>query len=98
MAESTGSYDLRKEFISPVVTGFALQEYVMKQLVATTSTDANKETYWEETAADLTGHSVGSTFKGVPRLAKFPYAEVSWTKRSKVNLKHAAEAQLSFEV
>ena len=53
----------------------------MKQLVMVNSSNAWKETYYKETAADLTAQATRS-IQGVPRLAKFPHGEVSWTKTS----------------
>ena len=71
MADSTGQADLRAETISRIVKGFALQEYKMKQLCMIESSNAWTETYYKETAADLTG-GLGSDVEGVPRLAAFP--------------------------
>jgi len=96
MADSTGMADLRAENISRVVKGFALQEYVMKQLCMIENSNAWTETYYKETAADLTAGG-NLNVKGVPRLAAFPYGEVTWTKTSGRNLKHAMEGVISWE-
>ena len=96
MADTTGEQDLRAENFSRIVTGFALQEYKMKQLCMIQSSSAWSETYYKETAADLTG-GTGSAVSGVPRLANFPYGEVSWTKVSAPNIKHAMEGVISWE-
>jgi len=96
MADSTGQQDLRAEHVSRIVTGFALQEYKMKQLCMIQSSNAWTETYYKETAADLTG-GTGSAVEGVPRLANFPYGEVTWTKTSGRNVKHGMEGVLSWE-
>ena len=96
MADTTGEADLRAEAISKLVKGFALENYVMKQLCMIENSTAWTETYYKETAADLTG-GTGSAIKGVPRLANFPYAEVSWTKTSARNVKHAVEGVISWE-
>ncbi len=96
MADSTGMADLRKENISRILKGFALQEYKMKQLCMIESSSAWTETYYKETAADLSG-GTGSNVKGVPRLANFPYGEVTWTKTSGRNIKHGMEGVLSWE-
>ena len=79
--------------------GFALQEYKMKQLCMIESSNAWTETYYKETAADLTGKdtTASGTVEGVPRLANFPYGEVTWTKTSSRNVKHAMEGVLSWE-
>lgn len=96
MADTVGEQDLRAETVSKIVTGFALQEYKMKQLCMVQSSNAWTETYYKETAADLTGGS-GSAVKGVPRLANFPYGEVSWTETSGRNIKHGMEGVISWE-
>ena len=96
MADSTGEADLRTENVSKIVKGFALQEYKMKQLCMIESSSAWTETYYKETAADLTG-GTGSAVKGVPRLANFPYGEVTWTKTSARNVKHAMSGIISWE-
>lgn len=96
MVESTGMADLRAENVSRVVTSFALQEYRMKQICMVQSSSAWKETYWKETAADLTAKG-NLDVKGVPRLANFPYGEVTWTEASSRHLKHAMEGVISWE-
>lgn len=96
MADTTGEADLRSENFSKILKGFALQEYKMKQLCMIESSNSWTETYYKETAADLVGGS-GSNVKGVPRLANFPYGEVSWTKVSGRNVKHGMEGVLSWE-
>ena len=97
MADTTGEQDIREENFSRIVKGFALQEYKMKQLCMIENSSAWTETYYIETAADLSATGTGNTVSGVPRLAKFPYGEVSWTKTSGVNVKHAMEAVISYE-
>ena len=97
MVDSTvGSADLRAENVSKVVTGFALQQYRLKQLCMVQSSNSWKETYFRETAADLTG-GTGSNVQGVPRLGNFPYGEVIWTEVSNRLLKHAMEGVISWE-
>jgi len=96
MADSTGMADIRAEHFDKVVKGFALQEYKMKQLCMVQTSNAWTETYYKETAADLTG-GTGSAVEGVPRLGSFPYGEVTWTKTSGRNVKHGMEGVLSWE-
>ena len=96
MADTTGEQDLRAENFSRIVKGFALQEYRMKQLCMVESSSAWTETYYRETAADLTAGATTSV-KGIPRLANFPYGEVSWTKIQGRNEKHGMEAVISWE-
>lgn len=96
MADVVEEQDLRASAVSKVVTGFALQEYRMKQLCMIQSSNAWTEQYYKETAADLTAGGEIS-IKGVPRLANFPYGEVSWELVSGRNIKHAFEGVISWE-
>ncbi|MAG40260.1 hypothetical protein CMI41_04815 [Candidatus Pacearchaeota archaeon] len=96
MADAVEEQDLRAEAVSRIVTGFALQEYKMKQLCMIQSSNAWTETYYTETAADLTAGGEIAV-KGVPRLANFPYGEVTWSKTSGRNIKHAMEGIISWE-
>ncbi|MBU1054035.1 MAG: hypothetical protein KKC46_09420 [Proteobacteria bacterium] len=96
MVDSTGEADLRAENVSKVVTGFALMEYKMKQLCMIQSSNSWTETYYKETAADLVG-GLGSDVAGIPRLANFPYGEVTWTAVSGINNKFGMEGIISWE-
>ncbi len=96
MADTTGEADLREENVSKIVTGFALQAYKLKGICMIQSSSAWTETYFKETAADLVAGSTQSV-KGIPRLANFPYGEVSWEKVSAVNIKHGMEGVISWE-
>ncbi len=96
MADVVEEQDLRATAVSKVVTGFALQEYRMKQLCMIQSSNAWTEEYYSETAADLTAGGEIAV-KGVPRLANFPYGEVSWELNSGRNVKHAMEGVISWE-
>jgi len=96
MADTTGEADLRAENVSKIVKGFALQEYKMKQLCMIESSNAWTETYYAETATELTAGGEIDV-KGVPRLANFPYGEVSWTKTSGRNVKYGMEGVISWE-
>ena len=96
MADTVGEQDLRAAAVSKVVEGFALQEYRLKQLCMIQSSNAWTETYYAETSTELTaGGEI--TVAGVPRLANFPYGEVSWTETSGRNVKHAMEGVISWE-
>lgn len=96
MADTVGQADLRAEHIERMVKGFALQNYTMKELVMINNSNSWKESYFQETAADLTANGTRNV-KGVPRLAKFPHAEVSWTKQSAYNEKYGIEGTISYE-
>lgn len=96
MADVMGEQDLRAQHWSPIVTGFALQEYRMKQVVMVESSSAWTESYYQETSAELTG-GLGSAVKGVPRLANFPHGEPSWTLASSRHEKYGMEGTVSWE-
>lgn len=93
---TTGEVVLRKENIEKMVKGFALAEYRFKQLVMVQSSSSWQESYYQETAADLTASGI-ATVKGIPRLAGFPYGEVSWSKKSSYLVKHGLEGVISWE-
>lgn len=96
MVETTGQTTLRAENISKIVTGFALQEYKLKTLCMVDTSTSWIESYYQETATELTG-GTSSAVKGVPRLAAFPYGEVSWTKVSSYIEKYGMEGVISWE-
>lgn len=91
-----GESALRAEHFEAMVKGFALQEFRMKQLVMVNSSSSWVETYYRETATELTG-GLGSAVRGVPRLANFPYGEVSWTKVQAYIEKYGMEGVVSWE-
>lgn len=96
MADTTGEADLRKEYVDGAVKAVALMEYKLKTLCTVDSSSAWTESYYRETNSELEG---GSTFdvKGIPRLAPFPYGEVSWTKVSSLIEKYGMEGVISYE-
>lgn len=96
MADTTGQADLRAENVERVVKGFALASYKLKQLCTIQPSNSWKESYYQETATELTG-GLGSAVKGVPRLSAFPYGEPSWTLKNSWNIKHGMEGVVSYE-
>lgn len=96
MADSVGMLDLRAEDVDAIVKGFALEEYKMMQVCSVVQTSAWTQTYYTETAAELTG-GLGSNVKGVPRLANFPYGEVTWTEVNERLVKHGMDGVVSWE-
>jgi len=98
MADATGQIDIRGENIDRAVKGFALQEYRLKQVCLVQSSDKWKETYFRETATELSGQaSRAGNLKAVSRLASFPYGEPTWTETSSRHQKHAIEGVVSWE-
>lgn len=96
MADTVGQADLRAEHVERMVKGFALQNYIFKEVVMVNNSNSWKESYYQETAADLEANGTRNV-KGVPRLAKFPHAEVSWTKKSAYVEKYGLEGTISYE-
>lgn len=96
MADTTGEQDLRAENIEAMVKGFALQEFKMKQVVMISSSNSWSESYYQETADDLTAKGTRSV-KGIARLTKFPYGEVSFTKQTAYMEKYGLEGTISWE-
>lgn len=93
---TTGSADLRTEVIDRVVKGFALRNYIFKDSLIIDKTNAWKNTFSTEGSAELTG-GTGSSIKGVPRGANFPYVEPNWVQSSARLEKYAAEGTILWE-
>jgi len=91
-----GDIDLQAENFESMVKGFAFQEFKMKDLVTEDSANAQIETYYRETATELTA-GVSANVKGIPRLAAFPYGAVSWTKVQATIEKYGMEGIVSWE-
>jgi len=91
-----GQSDLRAENFEKIVKGFALQEFRMKQLCMINSSSAWIETYYRETATELTG-GAGNNVRGIPRLAEFPFGDVSWTKVQSYIEKYGMSGIISYE-
>jgi hypothetical protein len=96
MADTVGMADIRGLNVSKIVTGFALQEYKMKQLCVIESSSSWQERYFQETSTELTG-GTGSAVKGVPRGATFPHGQPSWTQQNSYMLKHGMEGHVYWE-
>jgi len=93
---TVGAVHLRAEHVDRAVKGFALQSYKLKQICMIESSSSWKETYKIETAADLEA-GAGTAVKGIPRGAKFPYGEVSWTDATKRHEKYGIEGKIDWE-
>jgi len=96
MVDTVGQVNLRKENVSSLVKGFAQAAYKLKQLCMIDSSSAWIESYFREGSSELIG-GTGSTVRGIPRLAAFPYGEVNWTKVSSYIEKYGMEGVVSWE-
>ena len=101
MATELGQTDIRGENINRAVKGFALKKFKMRQVLLQVTSSKLTETYYRETAADLTPGDTDSNTKpsiqGVARGAAFPHVDPSWTKVQSDNIKFAAESKVFLE-
>ena len=81
--------------IDKMIKGFALTEYIFKNMVSNSMTDGDSVRWYQETAADLTLTSP-STMETSP-LSIFENAEVSWTRNTSYPKKYAIEGTISRE-
>jgi|TARA_R100000501_G_C2628714_1_gene123032 hypothetical protein len=97
MADQVGMQDVRGENISRAVKGFALKKFKLRQVLTINSSNKWTETYYRETAAELSPAGETWNIKGVARGAAFPHVDPSWTKVQGVQLKFAAETTVHIE-
>jgi hypothetical protein len=96
MADQTGEQDIRNENIARAVDGFGLQAFKMRQFCKVVKSSAWKESYYQETSAELTAKGETFNVKGVAELAAFPNLEPTWTLVSSYTQKHAGEHSFSW--
>lgn len=81
--------------IDMMIKGFALTEYIFKNMVSKSTTAGDSVRWYQETAADLTLTSP-STLETSP-LSRFENAEVTWTRNTSYPKKYAVEGTISRE-
>ena|SRR3990167_258727 len=96
MADSVEMQDIRGLDIDKLVKGFALTEYVFKNLVTVSSMTGDSIRWYQETAADLTA-TAPSQIANISPLSVFPTVEVTWTRNTSYPRKYAAEGFISME-
>ena len=96
MVETVEQQDIRTLDIDKLIKGFALTEYVFKNLVTVSSTNGDSIRWYQETAADLTA-TAPSVVANISPLAVFPTLEVTWTRNVSFPRKYAAEGFISME-
>ncbi len=89
--ESVGQDTLRAENVDSLVKGFALQNFVMKQVLMTPKSSSWLESYYRETETDLVA------IRGIPRLAGFPSDDVTWEKDTAYMKKSGLESEIAIE-
>jgi len=97
MADQVGMQDVLGENISRAVKGFALKKFKLRQVLNMSTSNRWTETYYRETAAELTAGGETWNIKGVARGAAFPNVNPSWTKVQAVHVKFAAETSIFIE-
>jgi len=97
MADRVGQQDILGENISRAVKGFGLKKFKLRQVLSIQSSNKWTETYYRETAAELTAGGETFDIKGVARGAAFPHVDPSWTKVQGVHIKFAAETSVFIE-
>lgn len=97
MASEVAQTDLQGENISRAVKGFALKKFKLRQVLTINSSNKLTETYYRETAAELTVKGETFNIQGVARGSAFPHVDPSWTKISGRHVKFAAEASIFIE-
>jgi len=98
MADTWREADLRKEYIDSAVKAVNLDLAKLKTLCTIDKSDAWTESYYRETNADSADGLTGSSIKGIPQMAPFPFVEVKETKVSSVVLKYGDESIISLEM
>ena len=81
--------------IDKMIKGFALTEYIFKNMVSVSTTSGDSIRWYQETAADLT-LTAPSTLETSP-LSGFENAEVTWTRNTSYPKKYAIEGTISRE-
>ena len=97
MVSVMGDSAIRGENVNRAVKGFALKLFKLKSVLLQESSTNQTETYYRETATDLTAHGETWDIKGVARGSAFPHVDPSWTKQQGRHLKHAAEGIVFME-
>jgi hypothetical protein len=97
MADQMGMADIRGENIERAVKGFALKQFKLMQVLLKTSSSNWTETFYKETAADLTAGGETFSIQGVARGAAFPHVDPSWTKVQGTHIKFASESIVFME-
>jgi len=96
MADTVEMQDIRGLDIDKTVKGFALAEYIFKNVCTISNTSADHIRWYQETAADLTATSPQKNANISP-LSTFPTLEVSWTRQTSYIKKYANEGFISME-
>lgn len=98
MADNVFEFDLRSEYIDAAVKAVNDDMSRLMNLCIIDSSSSWTESYYRETNADTTDGGTGSSYKGIPQMAAFPFMNVTETKVSNVLAKYGAESVISLEM
>ena len=96
MADTYSEADNRKQTWERDIKGFAKKRYVMKQMVMEVSSSSWDNSFYQKTATSLTG-GTGSSVKGIPRGADFPFLERGTTLKHAIILQHGGEGVIYWQ-
>jgi hypothetical protein len=96
MADTIEMQDIRGLDIDKAVKGFALTEFVFKDLCTVSSMNGDSVRWYQETATDLTATSPAAVANISP-LSTFPTLEPSWTRNTSYVKKYGVESFMSIE-
>ena len=86
-----GTDALKAENVDKLIKGFALREFVLKQVCSVQTSGAWKESYYTESKTEL------SATAKIARLAAFPTQSPLWQKNTAYLQKHGLELDISWE-
>lgn len=101
MADMPGEYDLRKEDVDAIVKNYALEQFTGRQMCSVISTNAEKNTYYQETDSDISqAVTTALTDTGFTNSegAIFEHVNHSWTETAERVKLHGATHTMSWQV
>lgn len=96
MVDTFSEADTRKQTWEKDIKGFAKKRYVMKNIVTESSSNAWDNSFYQKTSTSLTG-GTGSSVKGIPRGADFPFLERGTTLKHAIILQHGGEGVIYWQ-
>ncbi len=101
MADIPGEADLRAEDVDAIVKNYALEQFTGRQICSIVPTNAEKNTYYQETDSDISQMTVdGITNTGFanPEGSIFEHVNHSWTETAARVIMHGATHTMSWQV
>ena len=101
VADRPGEQDLRAEDVDAIVKNFALEQFTGRQICSIIKTNAEKNTYYQETDSDIsqaTTTALLDTGFVTPEGAIFEHVFHSWTETAERVKMHGATHTMSWQV